>query len=149
MNATLKPRWSVAFPRQLDSMSREMDQVFEHFFGNGNGAERASGWSAPASLWEEEGRWCIEVDLPGVKLENVDITLEKNALRLTAERHGPEEDRKFYHQERAYGRSERMITLPETVDPEGIEAELKDGVLRISLAKKPELQPKKIQVKAN
>ena len=39
--------------------------------------------------------------------------------------------------------------LPETVDPEGIEAELKDGVLRLSLAKKPELQPKKIQVKSN
>jgi HSP20 family protein len=146
MNATLKPRWSVAFPRQFDSVSREMDQVFEHFFGNGR--EGAPSWSAPASLWEEEGRWCIEVDMPGVKLENIDVTLEKNALKLTAERHGPSEDRKYYHQERGYGGIERLISLPETVDPEGIEAELKDGVLRLTLAKKPELQPKKIQVKS-
>ena len=147
MNATLQPRWSVAVPRQFDSVSREMDQVFEHFFGNGR--EGSPPWSAPASLWEEEGRWCIEVDMPGVKLENIDVTLEKNALKLTAERHGPGEDRKYYHQERGYGSIERVISLPETVDPEGIEAELKDGVLRLTLAKKPELQPKKIQVKSN
>ena len=48
-----------------------------------------------------------------------------------------------------YGPIQRLISLPETVDPERIEAELKDGVLRLTLAKKPELQPKKIQVKAS
>jgi len=129
-----------------------MDQLFDHFFGNtsgnGNGSPAAQVF-APASLWEEEGRWCVEVDLPGVKQEDIDITLEKNSLKLTAERRAPQEERKFWHQERAYGKIERLITLPETVDPDSIEAELKEGVLQLYLAKRPELQPKKIQIKAS
>jgi HSP20 family protein len=145
---TLKPRWTVAFPKSLDSVQREMDQVFENFFSNGNGSQ-AGNWFAPASLWEEEGRYCVAVDLPGVKLEDIDITLEKNALRIVAERKAPEEDRKYWHQERSYGRVERLITLPETVDPEGINAELHEGVLHLALAKRPESQPRKISVKAN
>jgi HSP20 family protein len=153
MAHTIYPRWSAALPR---AVQREMDQMFEQFFGNTNGngngsahGENAATLPAPAALWEEEDRWCVEVDLPGVKLEDVDITLEKNALRLTAVRHAPQEDRKFWHQERGYGQIQRLITLPETVDPERIEAELKDGVLRLSLAKRPELQPRKIQIKSN
>jgi len=137
MTATLRPRWSA---------QRELDQVFDHFFGNG--AQSAS-YYAPATLWEEEGRWSVEVDLPGVRQEDIDVTLEKNALRLTAERKAPQADVKFWHQERAFGKIERVITLPETVNPDGIEAELKDGVLRLHLSKRPELQPKKIQVKAS
>ena len=142
---TLRPRWSLPV--------REVEEVFDHFFGgvpggNGNG-ETASPATAPASLWEEEGRFVVEFDLPGVKLEDIDITFEKNALRVAAERHAPECDRKYWHQERTYGKAQRLITLPETVDPNSIEAELKDGVLRLSMAKRPELQPKKIQVKAS
>lgn len=147
MTATLRPRWSVPH-----SVQREMDQLFDHFFGNGNGNGNGSAAAqvfAPASLWEEEGRWCVEVDLPGVKQEDIDITLEKNSLKLTAERRAPQEERKFWHQERTYGTIERLITLPETVDPNSIEAELKEGVLRLYLAKRPELQPKKIQIKAS
>ena len=136
MTATLRPRWSV---------QRDMDQVFDHFFGNGR---EAASYYAPATLWEEEGRWSVELDLPGVRQEDIDVTLEKNALRLTAERKAPQEGVKFWHQERAFGKIERVISLPETVNPDGIEAELKDGVLRLHLAKRPELQPKKIQVKA-
>jgi HSP20 family protein len=142
---TLRPRWSLP-----QSFQREMDQVFDHFFGEGNGnGQTAAHWFAPASLWEEQDRWCVEIDLPGVKQEDVDITFEKNALRLTAERHAPQDDRKFWHQERGYGKIERLVTLPETVDPDRIEAELTDGVLRLYLSKRPELQPKKIQVKAS
>lgn len=146
MVGTLKPRFTVMFP---PSVQREMDQVFDTFFGaNGNGNGHATGYSAPASLGEEEGRWCVEVDLPGVKQEDIDITLEKNTLRITAERKGPE-DRKYWHQERAYGRFERLFTLPETVNPESIEAELREGVLYLTLAKRPESQPRKISVKAS
>jgi HSP20 family protein len=147
MANTLKPRWSVAFP---PSVQREMDQVFDHFFGgNSSRGESASDVFAPASLWEEEGRWCVEIDLPGVSQSAIDVTIEKNTLRLTAERPAPEGDRNYVHQERSFGKVERTITLPETVDPEGIEAELKDGVLRLNMAKLPELQPRKVQVKVS
>ena len=150
MTTTLRSRWSVPH-----SVQREMDQLFDHFFGsvnpgsgNGEGPSAGSVY-APASLWEEENQWVIEFDLPGVKQEDIDVTLEKNALRLTAQRPAPQEERKYFHQERRYGQIQRLITLPETVDPERIEAELVSGVLRLTLAKKPELQPKKIQIKAS
>jgi HSP20 family protein len=145
MALALKPRWSLTFPTPLEAMSREMDQMFDNLF-HGGGNE--SGWYAPASLWEEEGRWCLEVELPGVRQEDVDVTLEKNTLRITAERRAPE-DRKYFHQERAYGRIQRLIPLPETVNPDSIEAELTDGVLHVFLAKRPEAQPRKIAVKIN
>jgi HSP20 family protein len=144
---TLKPRWTAAFP---PSVQREMDQVFDHFFGNGGArCETAADVFAPASLWEEEGRWVVEIDLPGVIQSAIDVTVEKNTLRLTAERPSPEGERRYVHQERSFGKVERTITLPETVDPEGIEAELRDGVLRLNMAKRPELQPKKVQVKVS
>ena len=145
MALAVKPRWSLMFPAPLEGVSREMDQMFDTLFHGGNGT---AGWHAPASLWEEEGRFCLEVELPGVKQEDVDVTLEKNTLRITAERHSPE-DRKYFHQERSYGRIERLITLPETVNNESIEAELKDGVLHLFLTKRPESQPRKIAVKVN
>ena len=145
MALTLKPRWSVMLPGSLDSMGRDFDQMFDTLFHGSNGT---AGWCASAALWEEEGHWCLEIELPGVKQEDVDVTLEKNSLRITAERKAPE-DRKYFHQERAYGRIDRLITLPETVNPESIEAQLADGVLSLSLAKCPESQPRKIAVKAN
>jgi HSP20 family protein len=145
MVGTLKPRWSVMFPKSFDAVPREMDELVGQFFGNGNGHSRVP---APAALWEEEGQWCVEVDLPGVAQEDVEVTLEKNTLSIAAERKVPE-DRKFWHQERSYGKIQRLITLPESVDPNSIEAELKDGVLHLALSKRPETQPKKIAIKAS
>lgn len=145
MVGTLKPRWSVLFPRQLSHFERDMDQLLERFAGNGNGS--AAAVSAPANLWEEEGKWCVELELPGVKQDAIDITLEKNVLRVAATRTAPEGERKYWHAERTYGQFERHFTLPETVDPDGIEAVLADGVLHLTLTKKPEAQPKKIEVK--
>lgn len=141
---TRKPRFSLLLPKPVESMQREMEHLVDHFFP---GASEARSWHAAASLWEEEGRWCVDVELPGVKQDDIEITLEKNTLRVAAEKRPGGEDRKYWHNERGYGRIERAITLPETADPEAIEAELRDGVLHLSLAKKAELQPKKIVVK--
>jgi HSP20 family protein len=142
MSVALKPRWSVMFPSPF---GREVNDLFDTFVHGPNGA---APWQAPAAIWEEDGRWCLEIELPGVKQENVDVTLDKNALRIVAERQAPE-DRKYFHQERTFGRIERLITLPETVDADGIDAELRDGVLTLALAKRPELQPRKISVKTS
>jgi HSP20 family protein len=145
MALTLKPRWSVMVPKSLDAMQHEVDSMFDTLL---HGPTGKASWHAPASLWEEEGRWCLEVELPGVKQEDVEITVEKNTLRIVAERKTVE-DRKYFHQERGYGRIERVITLPETVNPDSIEAELKDGVLHLLLAKRPESQPRKVTLKSS
>lgn len=132
------------YPKSFENVQREMDTLFDQFFG---GRSTTQAWYAPASLWEDEERFHIELEVPGVEHENVDLTFEKGVLRITAERKPAEEKRKYWHQERRFGRLERFVTLPETVDPESIEAELKSGVLHVTLAKKPESQPKKINVK--
>jgi HSP20 family protein len=145
MLRSCQPRWSVAFPRSLDAMSRDVEQAFDQLVSGANQFVRS--FAAPANLWEEEGQWRVEVELPGIKQEQIELTLEKNQLKVIAERPAPETERKYFHQERGYGKVERLITLPETADPESIEAELHDGVLHLTLKKKPEATPRKIVVK--
>jgi HSP20 family protein len=144
------PRWVAGLPRTFGNVQREMDQMLESFFGAANGGSSLSSrWVAPASLWEDQNQFHVEVELPGVKSEDLDITFEDNALRIKAERKSPEGERKYWHNERVYGEVARVITLPDTVDPESIEAQLTEGVLHLTIAKRPETQPKKISVKAS
>ncbi|MEQ8790302.1 MAG: Hsp20/alpha crystallin family protein [Pirellulaceae bacterium] len=131
-------------PKSFESVQREMDTLLDQFFGNGRAAQA---WYAPASLWEGEEHFHIEVDMPGVSHDDVELTFEKGVLRIAAERKPADEKRKYWHQERRYGRIERLVQLPDTVDPESIDAELRHGVLFVTLSKKPEAQPKKITVK--
>src|SRR5689334_7096802 len=114
MSHSCKPRWTVAFPRALDAMSRDVEQAFDQLVSGANQFVRS--FAAPANLWEEAGEWRVEVELPGIKQEHVELTLEKNLLKIAAERPQPEGDRKYHHQERTYGKVERLITLPETAD---------------------------------
>lgn len=120
------------------------DNLVEQVFGQAN--DWASAWRTPASLWEAEDHLHLEIDAPGVAKDAVDVTFDKGVLTVKLERPQPE-DRKYYHNERTFGSVSRSVTLPDTVDPESIEAQLNDGVLRVSIAKLPEAQPKKIELK--
>ena len=102
---------------------------------------------APASLWEEEGAYHVELDVPGIPRGDIELTFEKGTLTITAERKKPEAERTGWHEERAYGKITRSLKLPETIDPESIEATVADGVLHVTVAKTPEAQPKRIDVK--
>lgn len=140
-NATHKNRLSEVFPGSLS----EVDTLFNQFFGQGPVNRGLAAWRAPASLWEENERYYIEVDAPGVSRESADVTFDKGVLSITLERATGEQ--KYHHNERGFGKVTRTITLPDTVDPESIEAELVDGVLKVSIAKTPESQPRKIELK--
>jgi HSP20 family protein len=137
----------AVFPRQLSQMQRELEHLLGGFFGPADGTTFAErGWHAPASLWEDEGNLYVELELPGVKSSDVDVTVDGTKLRVKAERKSPEPARKFWHQERTYGALERVVTLPETVNPESVEASLTDGVLHLKVAKRPEVMPRKVVV---
>lgn len=134
----------------LNTLRDEMDRWFDQFFNpaaKSNGGE-GNTWQAPASLWEDQDNFHIELELPGVSNDDIDITYEKNALVVTAERKAPEEQRKYWHHSRRYGTSRFSLQLPDSVDGEKIDAALNRGVLHLTLAKRPEAQPKKITVKA-
>lgn len=123
----------------------EFDSLFNHLFR----AEEVALWRAPASLWEADSTIHVEVDAPGVQKDDVAITFDKGTLTIGLERKAPEGERKSWHNERGYGKVSRSVSLPETVDPETISAELTSGVLHVTIQKLPEAQPKKIDVKVS
>ena len=123
----------------------EFDHLFNQFFR----AEEVAMWRAPASIWEAENMFHIEVDAPGVAKEDVELTFDKGTLQITLERKAPEGERTNWHNERGYGKVSRSVSLPDTVDPETISAELTNGVLHVTIEKLPEAQPKKIDVRVS
>lgn len=144
-----KARFGAMLPQPFDGAGREVSQIFDALWNTvQNGASAERNWFAPAALWEEGDCFYVEADLPGVQREQLELTLEKNVLRVSAERQAPQGERTYWHNERAFGRVERSITLPETVDPDSIEASLKDGVLLVKLHKRPESLAKRIEIKS-
>jgi HSP20 family protein len=141
MNTLQKNRVGQLFPGGLP----EFDHLFNQFFRS----EEVAMWRAPASIWEADNQFHIELDAPGVAKEAVELTFDKGTLQITLERHVPEGDRTNWHNERGFGKVTRSISLPDTVDPETINAELTNGVLHVTIAKRPEAQPKKIEVKVS
>jgi len=140
-NALQKNRLGELFAGGLP----EFDNLFNHFFH----PDEVAMWRAPASIWEAAGAFHIELDAPGVAKEDVELTFDKGVLQITLDRKAPEGDRTNWHNERGFGRVRRSISLPETVDPETIAAELTGGVLHVSITKRPEAQPKRIDVKVS
>ena len=123
----------------------EFDNLFNHFFR----PDDVSLWRAPTSIWEAENAFHIEVDAPGVAKEDVELTFDKGALTISLERKAPTGERTNWHNERGFGKISRSVSLPDTVDPETIAAELTNGVLHVTINKVPEAQPKKIDVKVS
>ena len=124
----------------------QFDNLVDQFFGPMS-ARGIQAYFVPASVWEDSDSYHVEMDVPGVLRENVDLTYEKGTLRITTERSAPNEQRSGLVDERRYGKVTRTVTLPESIDPDSILAVLNDGVLHVTVAKKPEAQPKRIEIK--
>jgi HSP20 family protein len=99
---------------------------------------------------ERKDAYVFKADLPGIKEEELDITLTENRLTVSGKRDVEErkEGERYYVYERQYGAFTRTFSLPEGVDSEHVKAEFKDGVLTLVVPKRPEIQPRKIQVGA-
>lgn len=100
----------------------------------------------PMAMWEDDDHIYVEAELPGLSDGDVDVTIHRGVLLIRGERKAAE-GRRYLYDARAYGRFERMIRLPEAVDAENVEARMKDGVLSISLPKRPDSKPRKVQVR--
>ena len=132
----------------MATMQREMEHLLGRFLnGTPENGGAARGWHAAVAMWDNADKVFLEVELPGVKTEDIDVTVHNGLLRISGERKLPEGDRNYWVNDRAYGPFDRAITLPDDVDADSIDAQLSDGVLHIVLSKKPEAQPKKIAIK--
>lgn len=125
-----------------------LDTLFDRMFDTG-GPYMGQGWSGAAvAMWEDDDQIHIEAELPGMTDKDVDVTIDNRTLYLRGERK-PEEGRRYLVNNRAFGRFEQVITLPEAVDADKVQAELQDGILRIALPKSPEARPRKIAINAS
>jgi len=105
-------------------------------------------WSPAVDIAEDENELTLTADLPGVKMEDLDIKIEDGVLTLTGNRRFENEEKKGgYHRiERAYGTFRRAFSLPDTVDADKVGARFDNGVLKVSLPKKEVAKPRSIKV---
>ena len=137
--------------RELSSIQDELNRLFGRTYGLEGGDDlRAAAWVPPVDVAETQDRFVITTELPGMRSDDVDISVENSVLHIQGERKFYQEKREddFHRIERRFGAFARSITLPSTADPEGIQATFDAGVLTIEVPKKEEAKPRKIQVRA-
>lgn len=136
----------AAFERELDWL-RSGQRSNGHGHGHGHGAEREHVAAYPADIYEDSDNIYIDAELPGFRNEEVEVVMEDGVLTITAERK-PEQAQGTYHlHERRWRRAQRSFSVPSTVDENNIEATLRDGVLHLTLRKREEVKPRKIQIR--
>jgi len=106
-------------------------------------------WAPLVDISEDEKEYLIKAELPEVKKEDVKVAVQDDVLTLSGERtlEKEEKGKKYHRVERAYGIFSRSFTFPEDADPSKVNAEFKDGVLKVHLAKSEKAKPKSIEVK--
>jgi HSP20 family protein len=136
---------------EMLTLREAMNQLLEDSFVAPTGGRRQQGGFVPAlDLSETPDGYLVEVAVPGMKPEDVQITLENNVLTIKGELHQESEDKKrnYHRVERRYGTFQRTIALPSTVKADGIQAEMTNGILRLDIPKAEEVKPRRIDVKA-
>jgi HSP20 family protein len=132
-------------------MNRLFDESFRGHTGTGGHEDDwalGGSWAPTVDIYEHDNTIVLKAEIPGVDPKDVDIRVENNTLTLRGERKVDQEVKhdNYHRVERAYGQFSRSFTLPNTVDTEKIQAEYKDGVLKVALPKREEAKPKRIQV---
>jgi HSP20 family protein len=109
-----------------------------------------TGRAVSVDVYESNGSLVVNAELPGLKPEDVGISLTDNQLTIKGEFQTEDEGERgnVYYQERQYGRFERSFALPTGIDTEAVNAEFEDGVLKVTLPKSEETKPKKIPITA-
>lgn len=138
---------------ELTRMRDEMDRMFEQFFPGerreGGRELTPMGWTPSIDMYEQDGNLVVDAELPGVKKEDVEISVEDSTLTIRGEMKREEEHKEegSYRMERHWGRFMRSIPLPTPVKQEQAKAKFEEGVLHITLPKaEEEAKGKKIQV---
>lgn len=142
--------------RELESLQRRMDQLFDRFserFWGGEHTKSVWGsedWNPAIESHADNGNLIVKADLPGIDPKEVSISLVGNQLTIEGERKREEkkEEKDYFYQELAYGKFSRSITLPEGVEADKVKATFKNGVLEISMPAPKQAGAKKIQIEA-
>lgn len=137
--------------RDLRNLQEEVNRLFTGNIGRSfddEGIARGS-WSPSVDIFENKEQIVLEAELPGMKREDFDLSIENNVITLRGERHFEKKDEadNYHRVERAYGSFTRSFTLPNTVSGEGATADYRNGVLRVTLPKREETKARRIEIK--
>jgi HSP20 family protein len=143
-------RWKPS--RDLFSLQDEVNRMFENFFEGSTAANTNGGiWSPATDIQETKDDFIVSVELPGMRREDIKVTVQDDALTIRGERKQEHEqkDTSYHRVERSYGFFSRSFTLPAAVKEGQIDAIYQDGILRVTLPKAEEVKPKQIPISVN
>jgi len=139
--------------RNLSNLREEIDRLFESPLAEMTRAsdQFLSGWTPAVDLYEDKDNLYLKAEVPGMKKEDIIISIHDGVLSLSGERKHEEKHStaEVYRSERFLGRFQRTLTLPTLVDTEKVKATYTDGILSVTLPKAEESKPKQIEIKAS
>ena len=138
--------WSV-----LNQLHGQLNRIFDREFDRAAPSSAATAdWIPPADVEEYADRFVLKLDVPGVDIATIDITLDQGVLSVSGERakDATAKDVERSRSERPYGRFHRRFTLPDTVDAAGVHATGRNGIVEVTIPKQAKAQPRRIQVAA-
>jgi HSP20 family protein len=151
MNITHYHRpWGIRHPLHDD-----FRQLLDQFFETGESGDQSdvvtSQWAPRVDIREEDRRFVIEADIPGVDPKDIEVNMDKGVLSIRGERKSESktESGKYSRVERSHGVFYRRFALPDSANPDGISATGRHGVLEIEIPKKPETTPRKIDIRVD
>jgi HSP20 family protein len=137
---------------RLSSLRDEIDRLFDAPFAElARSSNLLSGWTPALDMHEDKDNVIVKAELPGMKKEEIEISLHDGTLSISGERKSEDkfEDAEVYRAERFVGRFQRTVNLPSAVNADKVKAQYKDGVLTVTLPKTEEAKPKQIDVQVN
>ena len=140
--------------RDIERVFDEMEHTFEDVFGRPfypvawGRLPEIRAWSPPLEVYERDDEYVVRAELPGMKKEDIDVSMTESTLTIKGERKASEEAEKASYQlcERCYGSFERSITFPTDVDASKVMASYDNGILELRIPKVPEAKPKKVEI---
>ncbi|MDP3973204.1 MAG: Hsp20/alpha crystallin family protein [Candidatus Daviesbacteria bacterium] len=136
----------------ISGLRKEMDRLFERFFGEGPRWELfEERWAPSLDVSETKDEILVKAEVPGIDPKNISISLSGDTLTIKGEKKQEKEEKEhnFYRMERSWGSFSRVIRIPVSVQPDKIKASHKNGVLTITLPKSEEVKPKEISVEVS
>ena len=141
--------WNWSPVEQLSTLREEINRLFDSPFGElTRRMDLFNGWTPALDLYEDTDNLIVKAELPGMKREEIEISVHDGTLTISGERKYEEksQDAEPYRSERFFGRFHRTLALTKPVQPDKAKATYKDGILTVVLPKTEEAKPKQIQV---
>jgi HSP20 family protein len=134
--------------RNLSTLQDQVNRLFDSSFKADGETSSLAAWAPAVDIYETENELVIKADLPDIDEKDIDVRVENNMLTIRGERKFEEsvKEDNYLRVERAYGSFSRSFSLPNTVNTEAIQANYKNGVLKVELPKRAESKPKQVKV---